>query len=41
MNKNICPKCGATMYGNTQLILGGKNKHYKECPDCKYKTDPK
>jgi len=37
----VCPKCKTEMYGVTQIILGGKNKHFAQCPDCNYKTKAK
>ena len=37
----ICPKCKVAMYGVTKIILGGKNKHFAQCPECNYKTKAK
>lgn len=41
MKETKCPKCGAKMHGVTKIILGGKNKHLKECPKCNYRTEAK
>lgn len=38
---NPCPICNQEMHTNTVLVLGGKNKHYQECPSCGYKGKAK
>ena len=30
----ICRKCKIEMYAVTEIILGGKNKHFFQCPNC-------
>ena len=37
----VCPKCNVEMYAVTEIILGGKNKNFAQCPNCDYKTKAK
>lgn len=34
--QNVCPDCNTEMHTNTIIVLGGKNKHYQECPICHF-----
>jgi hypothetical protein len=38
---NLCPKCKTEMHTNTVIVLGGKWKHYQECPGCNFRTAAK